>query len=429
MSADQHRDLRSAARDLLAANDAGTHTTPSGFQYPHQWNWDSALIAIGLSYVNVERALSEISSLLSAQWDDGMVPHIVFHRPDLPYFPDASFWQTEGRHTSGLQSSGITQPPVVASALRRIAERHDITDFLRDAVPRLVKWHRWFHTTRAVDATALTATLHPWESGTDDSPRWLDVLARFTPTDVPPYRRVDTAHVDGAQRPTDKDYERFVHLVELQRKAKWDPATALATSPFLVQDVMMNAILLRADDDLIWLGERVGVDTSEIAALRQTALAAFNDRFWNERRGLFLDYDVRNGTSIPVNTAMTFMPMWARIASPEQAARLVEHLRDPAEYWTEPGEGFMVTTAARNEPTWSPVRYWRGPVWVLMNWFLHDGLSHYGESGLAERVKADTVELLQRHGFVEYHDANTGDPCGARAFSWSAALALDLLGG
>jgi hypothetical protein len=97
--------LRAAALALLRDNDAGRYTKPSGGQYPHQWNWDSALIALGLMHVDVERALEEMASLLDAQWSDGMVPHIVFHRPDLAYFPDAKFWQTEGRHAPGYPSS------------------------------------------------------------------------------------------------------------------------------------------------------------------------------------------------------------------------------------------------------------------------------------------------------------------------------------
>ncbi len=421
------RQLRDEAIALLTENDAGGYTKPSSGQYPHQWNWDSALVAIGIAKQNPMRALEEMASLLAAQWDNGMVPHIVFHHPELTYFPDAGFWQTGAHHQPGCPTSGITQPPVLATALRRIAEVHHVDGFIAKWYPALVAWHRWFHVTRAVDDTALATIVHPWESGTDDSPRWLSVMERFTPTDLPSYRRVDLANVDVSERPSDRDYERYVYLVDLQRKANWDQAVALETSPFCVQDVLTNSILLRADEDLIWLGNKIGADTSEIEGLRAKALASFNDRFWNDERGLYLDYDVRTGTSIDVNTAMTFLPMWAGLCDEDQVDALMEHLLDPEEYWFEPGEGFMVSTAARNEPTWSPNRYWRGPVWVLMNWFLHGGLLRYGRRDTARRVLADTVQLLQSGGFVEYFNVQTGEPCGARAFSWSASLALDLL--
>jgi glycogen debranching enzyme len=426
------RSLKETAWDLLATNDHqvsnGSYTKPSTGQYPHQWNWDSALVAIALAERNVDRALGEISSLLGAQWANGMVPHIVFHDPALRYFPDHSFWQTEAHCQPGFPSSGITQPPVVATALRAIAEQHDISDFIREWYPSIARWHRWFHLDRCLDDSAIAISLHPWESGTDDSPRWLDVMSRITPDTPLDFVRSDTKHVSPAERPTNEDYRRYIYLVDRQRQENWSTGAALAALPFRVQDVLTNSILLRADADLIWLGDSVGMDTTDIKELRETALANFTPTFWDDTRGLFLDRDVHGNQTISVNTAATFMPMWAGIATPEQAQRLVEeHLTNEDEYWAKSGEGYVVTTCAKNEPAWSPIQYWRGPVWVLTNWFIHGGLIRYGYPELAERVRNDTLELLDREGFVEYYDANNGAGCGARAFSWSAALVLDML--
>jgi glycogen debranching enzyme len=419
------------ATTLLRRNGAGHFTKPSNGQYPHQWNWDSALIAIGLRHTDPVRALAEIASLLRGQWDNGMVPHIVFHEPGGRYFPNADFWQADGRSVSGVATSGITQPPVLAVAVRQIVERMslsaDTAEFIRTWFPALVASHRWFHVTRSIDDSALTTTLHPWESGTDDSPRWLDLLRSITPADLPEFQRVDQELVGAEERPSDLDYERYVHLVNLGRRANWDQRVLMETSPFCVQDVLTNSVLLRADEDLIWLGEQIGEDTSEIEQYRSTAVEAFSDRFWSEDLGLFLDYDVRAQSSIPVNTAMTFLPLWAGVATPEQANSLLAHLRDPNEYWFEQGEGFLVSTTARTEPDWSANRYWRGPIWVLMNWFLHGGLVRYGEKELATRVGHDTVQVIEKGGYGEYFNPYNANPCGASEFSWTAALLLDLL--
>jgi glycogen debranching enzyme len=426
-SADTLR-LVNEARVLLKQNDAGSFTKPSNGQYPHQWNWDSAAIAIGLAHHNADRALGEIASLLKGQWTNGMVPHIVFHDSSGTYFPDAGFWQTDGHHDHPhIATSGISQPPVLATALRQIVERHDALDFVRQWYPALVASHRWFHVTRSIDDSCLTTTVHPWESGTDDSPRWLDVMGRIVPSDLPTYIRVDQNHVDANERPNDADYERYVYLVDHQRRLDWNQEAILQLSPFCVQDVLTNSVLLRADDDLIWLGEKIGADTSEIAGYRDRAKAAFTERFWDDEEGLFFDFDVRMKSSIRVNTAMTFLPLWAGLASPHQAAQLLRHLQNPAEYWFEPGEGYLVSTTSRTEPAWSPVQYWRGPVWVLMNWFLHGGLIRYGETALADRVHHDTVQLVEKGGYAEYFNPFNADPCGITEFSWSASLLMDLL--
>ncbi len=117
-------DFLSRAQSILRGNDMGIFTKPGPRQYPHQWNWDAAVIALGLSHFDLPRALQEIRSLLSAQWKNGMVPHIVYHGGESDYFPDPDFWQTQGSPDApAIQTSGITQPPLVASILRTIHER------------------------------------------------------------------------------------------------------------------------------------------------------------------------------------------------------------------------------------------------------------------------------------------------------------------
>ena len=91
------------------------------------------------------------------------------------------------------------------------------------------------------------------------------------------------------------------------------------------------------------------------------------------------DYDVRGGKTILVNTACTFLPLFAGLPSKEQAQRLVdEHLLNVREYALNSGSQHWVTTTAKTETTWESRRYWRGPIWVIMNWFIIEGLRRYG---------------------------------------------------
>src|SRR5207237_10800397 len=71
-------DLVEAAEKILKHNDRGSWTVPAGDLYPHQWLWDSCFIAIGLRHLDVERAQTELRSLLRGQWEDGMIPNIIF---------------------------------------------------------------------------------------------------------------------------------------------------------------------------------------------------------------------------------------------------------------------------------------------------------------------------------------------------------------
>ena len=78
-------------------------------------------------------------------------------------------------------------------------------------------------------------------------------------------------------------------------------------------------------------------------------------------------------------------------------------------------------------------RYWRGPVWINMNWMLYQGFSRYGFLELAKRIKNDSIELIEKFGFYEYFDSRQTNPnpmgsgYGGNNFSWSAALLIDFL--
>ncbi|MDP5359874.1 MAG: hypothetical protein NWR52_07020, partial [Paracoccaceae bacterium] len=103
------------AKAVMRKNDRGAYTVPTHGLYPFQWNWDSALSALGFSHFDEARAWTEIETLFAHQWDDGMVPHIIFHQHDDGYFPGPDVWGT-GR---SVPTSGITQPPVAGFAARR----------------------------------------------------------------------------------------------------------------------------------------------------------------------------------------------------------------------------------------------------------------------------------------------------------------------
>jgi hypothetical protein len=78
-------------------------------------------------------------------------------------------------------------------------------------------------TYRDPEGSGLVTIYHPWESGTDNSPRWDTVLAAVEVSDLAPYPRYDLQHVaNRSQRPTDAEYDRYVWLVKLIKKASCD---------------------------------------------------------------------------------------------------------------------------------------------------------------------------------------------------------------
>ncbi len=422
--------LAEQAKRILAANAMGAWTKPAPRLYPHQWNWDSAFIALGLAHYNLERAKTEIRSLLRGQWRNGMIPHIIYNPDRLGYFPDPHVWQISRSPTAprDVLTSGITQPPMITIAAREIVRREPSAGFAREIYPALLSYHRWFHRERDPHGDGLVSIIHPWESGMDNSPRWLEILQTIQLAARPAYKREDDVLVPASERPTDSDYDHFIFLMNLARDLNYDQREIVEHSPFVVQDVLLNSILYCADDSLRELAVMVGEPSQEIEGWMQSTRRAFQKKLWDDGDGMYYDFDIRGASLIKENTIAAFMPLYAGLADDARARRLVEnHLLNPAEYAPDSSTRFRVPTASKTNAYFDPRNYWRGPIWMNANWFILHGLKRYGYSGLASQIREDTLALVERKGFHEYFDPRTGEGYGTDMFSWSAALVIDLV--
>src|SRR5687768_9538251 len=264
--------LAARAEEVLCQNDMGGWTRAASEHYPHQWSWDTGIIAIGLANLDTARATRELLTLFDHQWKTGKVPHIVFN-PEAPpesYFPGAEHWACAAASPDAPPAppytSCLCQPPIHAVAALRIWEAAsserasaEATAFLREIYPRLLAWHRYLLTYRDPEGSGLVTIYHPWESGTDNSPRWDTAIEAVEVGELPRFERQDLGHVDDpSERPTDADYDRYLWLVKLVKGAACDEATIYRSHPFLVKDVLFSAILVAANEALLEISRLVG---------------------------------------------------------------------------------------------------------------------------------------------------------------------------
>jgi len=432
------------ATDVLRRNGLKSWTKPAPSLYPHQWSWDSAFIALGLAHVDNRRATDELETLFSGQWSTGKVPHIVFN-PEAPpnsYFPDAERWNSSGLSEdapSGPRTSGLCQPPVHAIAVRRIWQTSRGKDeervararaFLEGNYRRLLSWHRYLATARDPEGSGLVTIYHPWESGTDNSPRWDATLERISVGEVPSYTRYDLKHVtDPSHRPTDSEYDRFLWLLELLKRVRYDEADIYERHPFLVKDVLFSAILVAANEALLEISEVLEApleDRELIGSWIERGRAGLEEQ-WDPDLGLCLDQDVLAGEPLRVRTIAGFAPLIGGGFDRERLRDLLGTL-DSRDFAGNPSLRYpLPPSTSPEEPGFHPRSYWRGPVWPVANWLLWWSLLRAGETERAQSIRRETLKELSEGGFAEYFEPFTGEPLGSREQSWTAAVALDML--
>ena len=425
------------AKSILEQNWRGTYTIPTSRLYPFQWNWDSGFVAIGWAHFDLARAMTELESLFSGQWENGMVPHIIFHSEnEKTYFPNYDFWNANvnpGAPTKP-KTSGITQPAVHGFVLEQILKNHgdnpDVQAFAKTIFPKIVHSHRWLYQHRDPNHEGLFCILHPWESGRDNSPLWDEAMdsIEIDKALIGEYTRRDTAVADPSERPTHDQYDRYVYLLQLGKKHQYDGHELLAESPFLIQDSMMNAILIKSNQSLIEIGKKLGLDTAEVEEWQQQSVKSFNAKMWHKDLAFYTCYDVRNDKPIAHREIGGLVPLFGQIPDNQKANILNDYLIN-----LHKNDYYLCPSFDVESPLFDSKRYWRGPIWPQMNWMIYHGLKHYNFDKTADIVRSDFLELIQKLGFYEYFESQKSQVgqltkgYGGGNFSWTASSVIDFV--
>jgi len=411
------------AAEILKINDRGTYTVPTHGLYPFQWNWDSCLTAIGQSHVDETRAWLEVDTLFAHQWEDGMVPHIVFHQHDDGYFPGPEVWGTNRT----VPTSGITQPPVAGFAVKRLFDMAKDKSLARKRAGELLlkidRWHEWFYTNRDPANDHLVALIHPWESGRDNSMDWDDAFERVPTDGVTPYTRRDTQHADPTHRPTKAQYDRYIWLVEHFRSHQWNNAVLHDASPFQIVDPGFNAILIRSCADLAELADELGQsDVAKRNRRRAEAGLLALESLWNDALGQYICFDRAANRSVKTASVAGLLPILVSLPT-NRGNALVERLSTLSESCR-----YLVPSHDPQDEKFDGKRYWRGPTWLIINYLITDGLRKSGYNDMAGKIETASLELINTGGFAEYYDPLTGEPCGGGSFTWTAAMVMEFIG-
>ncbi len=393
-------DFAAQVQELMLANRrVGEHyqfTVPSPNSYPYQWLWDSCFHAVILSYFDLPAAKAELRTLVSRQFPNGMIPHMIYwDRSPQSGFPHIAW----GKRST----SSITQPPMIAYAAWQLYQSDKDKTFLRELYPHMRRFYAFFFNERDPRGHRLVGIINPDESGEDNSPRF------------------DMALHLPSQHPSEVNFKKRLALIERNRVCGF--STQCMDNFYWVRDVSFNCILTRNLRVMADIAKVLGhhYDAVKYDQLAEEVALAMRSVMMHPDGTMYSTYGL-NYRRIEVMTWAIFMPLFAHLLTPDEAQSLVEQHFDNANEFATP---YSLPTVATNQPSFDPAGFWRGPVWIGANWFIYHGLSDYGFDEQAARIKYDSERLIAQSGFREYYNPTTGEGYGAQNFTWPG-LVLDM---
>ncbi|HEY4521152.1 MAG TPA: trehalase family glycosidase, partial [Candidatus Paceibacterota bacterium] len=366
-------DIAREARKVMEENRCTTggyiYTQPSKDHYPYQWLWDSCFHAIILSHYDPAAAQEELRSLLSRQFKDGMVPHIIYWSSGILHL---FRWGMEG-------TSSITQPPMIAYAAWQVHRSTFDKAFLESIYPALLAYYRFLIDKRDPRDHHLIGIINPDESGEDNSPRF----------DGPLSAAPDISAADHlALR---------AKLVAESVACKFD-AELCMRDYFWVKDVLFNTVLIENLRALAQITAVLKDAEGEHFARLHAELVAEAMREYLFEGGVYWSASGAEYAPLRVATWNHFVPLFAGLYTSEEAEHVVRtHLLNPDTFNAPLG----IRTVSREEQAYRGAGYdndfsWRGPVWMAPHWFIYHGLVRYGYAKEAADIRAKSIALLER---------------------------------
>lgn len=366
-------DFESKVRRVMNGNWVVDHDyTQPGPGYPWMWLWDSCFHAIIYATIGDERAVTEASSVFRWQSRDGMVPHMGYQR-------DPAYGRRSWRSNGG---STITQPPMFGHALRVLDERgFNISHLVEPAISGI----RFLLRERRLPS-GLIGVVHPWETGTDDSPRWNAWCADTTSS--PGWRLVK---------------DRLVNSLAMN-----SDGSAIANENFAVAPASFNALV--AFNAL----ELAAVSNDNSLRAEAEEIVGILDNHFNEELGTWNDSSPGGSTTSSTRTLDALLPA---LVSPNEARvrRILQLTQDAGSF---AGTYGPCGTDMR-EPTFAPDAYWRGAAWPQLTYLFFVATKRFHQLAIGDALRGSAHAAALQSDFAEYYNPFTGAGHGVRPQSWA----------
>lgn len=341
------------------------------------FDWDTYFTAAMFAFDDKFHAFSNLIAITDEITDEGFIPNY------------------SGALSNG-KSEGHSQPPVGSLITRLIYDKYPDKWVLEEVYDNLLSWNRWWEKNRdndgylswgskPVPGVRSSGTLQgaKFESGLDNSPLFDEVV-----------------------------YNEETHLMEL--------GSVGLMSLYIADCKSLSEIarILEKEEDAIELEKRAEKYAGKLETM------------WDEKSGIYRDYDLIKERFSTHLAPTNFYPLLAGVPSQAQAETMIQnYFMNPSEFYGE----FMMPSISRSDPAFPDNDYWRGRIWAPMNFLVYLGLRNYdlpeARQILAEKSNALLLkEWKENRRVFENYNADSGlgsDLASSDGFySWGGLLAL-----
>jgi alpha,alpha-trehalase len=287
-----------------------------------------------------------------------------------------------------------SQPPFLTQMILNVYRAKRDRKWLSNTVPAIEKYYRTW--TTEPHLTRDTGLSRYYDLGDGPAAEVLsderDAQGRTHYDRVKEYYRTHEVTDYDVSQYYDKAKDQLTPLFykgdRSMRESGFDPSNRFG--PFNIDIIHYDPVCLNS---LLYLME---TDTAEIMttlgragearawlARAEARRRSVNRLMWDEKDGLYYDYNVDKRTVRRYPFATTFYPLWVGIADRKQAARLVSNLR----LFELPG-GLQTSTYASGSQ-------WDAPFgWAPLQMIAVNGLRRYGYDAEADRITANFLSLI-----------------------------------
>lgn len=364
------------------------YVVPGG-RFNEQFYWDSYFIMLGLAAEN--------------KWErvEGMIKNCAYMIRKYGYVPTAN-------RTYFLSRS---QPPVFVLMVRLLAE-HKGKKVLREYLPYLLSEYRfWMKGKKKLLDTENFAYRRVVQMP-DGA-----LLNRYYDNKITPRPESLREDTETAQGTRKKSHEQlFLHL-RAAAESGWDFSSRWFKDPQDIKTIRTTDIIPVDLNALLYLLESAIAEgyssfrnpfmVHKFKKLANKRQQAINTYLWDEKNGFYMDYNFHDQESTDVESLAAVFPLYAGIASQEQAGAVAKKLKKKFLK-----SGGLVTTANDSGQQWDSPNGWAPLQWVAI-----EGLRRYGHTALADTIKQRWMTLNEKvfkhsHRLIEKYNVVDGDGLG-----------------